>query len=231
MNAASIPLTERMVNTTIKGLASLICRVDAGQLKHIPARGPLILVTNHVNFLETPIIYTHLRPRPLTGFVKVETWDNPLMGWLFDVWRAIPIRRGEADRAALRRGLAVLQEGQILAIAPEGTRSNHGRLQRGHPGMTWMALQSGAPLIPLAHYGHEQYRQNLPRLRRSDFHMMVGRAFRLHDNGQRVTNAVRQRMTDEIMYQLAALLPPEYRGAYSDIENATQDYLNFIDLK
>ena len=220
-------LTERVVDTTLKGITTLLCRVDGKQLSQIPAQGPLIVVTNHINFLEAPVIYTRLQPRPITGFAKIETWDSAFLGWLFDVWGMIPIRRGEADMTAIKKGLAALKNGQILAIAPEGTRSNDGRLLRGQPGVVTMALLSGAPILPLVHYGHENYRKELPRLRRSQLHAIVGRTFWLDNCGEKVTGEVRQQMTDEIMYQLAMLLPPEYRGAYSDLSKATQKYLRF----
>jgi 1-acyl-sn-glycerol-3-phosphate acyltransferase len=103
-------LTERVVNTTIKGITSMICRVDAAQLARVPARGPLIVISNHVNFLEAPVIYTRLEPRAVTGFAKIETWDSAFLGWLFDIWGAIPIRRGEADMSAIRRGVAALED-------------------------------------------------------------------------------------------------------------------------
>ena len=221
-------LTEQVVNTTIKGITTLICRVDAAQLTRVPSRGPLIVISNHVNFLEMPVIYTRLVPRAVTGFSKSETWDNPFLGWLFDVWGMIPIRIGEADMSAIRRGVAALKNEQILAIAPEGTRSGHGRLQHGHPGMVTMALLSGAPLLPLVHYGVEQYRHNLSRLRRTNFHAVVGKSFELDKHGEKVTRAVRQKMTDEIMYQMAALLPPAYRGEYADLSKASEYYLRFL---
>jgi len=221
-------LTERVVNTTIKGITSLIYRVDAAQLARVPARGPLIVICNHVNFLEVSVIYTRLEPRAVTGFAKIEAWDSASLGWLLDVWGAIPIRRGEVDMSAIRHGVAALEDGQILAITPEGTRSGHGRLQSGHPGVVLMALLSGAPLLPLVHYGGEQYRQNLPHLRRTDFHVLVGQPFELDKRGRKVTSAVRQKMTDEIMYQMAALLPPAYRGEYADLSKATESYLCFL---
>ena len=221
-------LTERVVNTTIKGITSLICRVDDTQLTRVPARGPLIIIFNHINFLETPVFYTRLIPRAMTGFSKSTTWDNPFLGWLFDMWGVIPIRPGEVDMSAIRRGVAALKDGQILAIAPEGTRSGHGRLQHGQPGMVMMALLSGAPLLPLVHYGVEQYQHNLPRLRRTNFHAIVGQPFELDKRGEKMTRAVRQKMTDEIMYQKAALLPPAYRGEYSDVSKATAYYLRFL---
>jgi 1-acyl-sn-glycerol-3-phosphate acyltransferase len=216
------------VNKTIKGLTRLLCRVDDSQLSRVPAQGPLIIVSNHINFLEVPLLYTHLLPRPMTGFAKAETWDNPAMGLLFDLWRIIPLRRGEADIAAFRKAREALKAGKILGVAPEGTRSGNGQLGRGHPGIVLIALQSGAPILPLVYWGNELLRNNLSRLRRTDFRISIGNPFMLDSRGEKVTRQVRQQMTDEIMYQLAALLPPEYRGAYSDLEKAKATYLKFI---
>ncbi len=220
-------LTHNVVTTTIKGLTHVLCRVNDAPLADIPQQGPLILVANHVNFLEAPVIYTRLQPRPVVGFAKAETWENPALGALFTLWGAIPLQRGEADTAALRQGLEVLKTGSILAVAPEGTRSGDGRLQRGHPGITFLALHSGAPILPVVYYGGERFWTNLPRLRRTDFHIVVGESFRLITHGKRVDRQTRQQMTDEIMYQMAALLPPPYRGFYANLDQATETYLQF----
>jgi 1-acyl-sn-glycerol-3-phosphate acyltransferase len=227
-----ISRTERLLNATFKGLTTLMCRIDADQLKNVPVRGPLIIVSNHINFLEVPIIYTRMQSAcPVTGFAKAETWDNPIMGRLFDIFGAIPIRRGEADLTAIKCGLSALNQGHIVVVTPEGTRSNHGRLLPGHPGVASLALLSKAPLLPVVHYGHETYRQDFSSLRRSDFNVVVGKPFILDSHGSRVTREIRQQMTNEIMYQLAALLPAQYRGAYTDLTQATQQYLKFINLR
>lgn len=215
------------VTNTIKGLTILLCRIEKEPLDKVPSRGPLILVCNHINFLEVPLLYTHLQPRPVTGFAKAETWDNPLLRQLFDLWGAIPLRRGEADTAALRSGLRALESGKIVAISPEGTRSGHGRLQKGYPGVVPLAMRSGAPLLPMVYYGSETFHRNLRRLQRTDFHITIGRQFYLDTHGVKMTRDVRRKITDEIMYQLAALLPPEYRGTYADLEEATTHYLKF----
>lgn len=220
-------LTYSIVTSTIKSLTRLLCRVDDAQLAKVPDRGPLILVINHVNFLDAPILYTHLQPRLLAGFAKAEAWDNPALGFLADLWGAIPLRRGEADMSALRQGLQALEAGHILGVAPEGTRSGDGRLQQGNPGIVLLALRSGAPLLPMACSGSELFWPNLSRLRRTDFRIYVGQSFHLDAGGNKVTRLVRQRMTDEIMYQIAALLPPSHRGIYSDLAAATATYLRF----
>jgi len=217
-----------IVNSTIKRITRILCRVDDSQLARLPHHGPLIVVTNHVNFLEVPLLYTHAQPRPLTGLAKSETWKNPALGLLFDLWQIIPLRRGEADIDAFHRALQALEAGKILAVLPEGTRSGDGKLGPGHAGVVLIALRSGAPILPLVYYGHEELHRNLGRLRRTDFRINIGRPFRLESRGEKVTHLVRQQMTDEIMYQLAKLLPPEYRGVYSDLEYAKETYLRFL---
>jgi 1-acyl-sn-glycerol-3-phosphate acyltransferase len=194
----------------------------------VPPKGPLILVCNHINFLDVPLVFTHLQPRPVTGFAKAETWDSRWLGPLFDLWGAIPIQRGAADMTALRKGFEALHDGKIVAIAPEGTRSGDGRLQRGQPGVVTLALHSGAPLLPMAYYGGEALYNNLRRLRRTDFYFNVGCPFRIDTGDYKVTRQVRRQITDEIMYQLATLLPPRYRGDYANLENATSKYLVFL---
>jgi 1-acyl-sn-glycerol-3-phosphate acyltransferase len=193
----------------------------------VPQKGPLILVCNHINFIEVPLLYTHLLPRPITGYAKSATWDSPILGPLFSMGGAIPIRRSTADVSALKAGLQALKEDKIVGITPEGTRSGHGRLQRGHPGVVTLALHSGAPLLPLVFYGSEVIHQNMRRLRRTDFNILVGKPFLLQTRGERITSKVRRAITDEIMYQLAMLLPPAYRGVYADLEAASTNYLRF----
>ncbi len=218
-----------LVNTTLRGLTDVICRVDDAQLERVPQHGPLIVVANHINFLDAPVLFSRVHPRRVTGFVKSETWQNPTLGLLFDVWKTIPLERGAADVGAFREGLAALEEGAILAVAPEGTRSGHGRLQPGRPGVVLLALHSGAPILPLVYYGAERFHDNVRRLRRTDFRIVVGQPFYLDARGVKVTRDVRQTMVDEMMYQIAALLPPDYRGVYADLASATEHYLHFPD--
>ena len=208
-------LVHDTVTYTIKGLLSLACRVDATQLERVPHTGPLIIVVNHISSLEVPIVYAHMHPRPIAAFTKAETWQNPLLGHLATLWGAIPLRRGEADTGAFRRGLEALAKGQIVVIAPEGTRSGHGRLQRGLPGAVLLAMRSGAPLLPMAHYGGEKLRDNLRRLRRTDFHVVVGEPFILSPGQRPVNREFRQELADALMYRIAALLPAAYKGVYA----------------
>ena len=209
----------------LKALTRLLCRIDEAQLERVPAHGPLILATNHTNLVEVPLLYTHLQPRQATCFVASVRWQNPFYRWLLDGAHMIPLHRGEADVAALREGLRRLEQGWIVIIAPEGTRSRTGKLQRGKAGVVPLALRSGAPLLPLVHFGHEGFSDNVRRLRRTDFHIVVGEPFRLQPGTGAVTREVRQAMADEIMRTLAALLPPENRGVYADFAEYPRRHL------
>jgi 1-acyl-sn-glycerol-3-phosphate acyltransferase len=222
-----VKLVNWVVTSTIKGILRILCRVDDAALGKVPNRGPLILVSNHVNFLEAPLIYTHLLPRQMAGFAKAEAWENPLLCFLAKLWGPIPLRRGEVHRSALNEALEALEEGLILGLAPEGTRSGDGRLQQGKPGTVLLALRSGAPLLPVVHYGGELFWRNLARLRRTEFRIVVGQPFYLEPGGIKVTRQVRRQMIDEILYQMAALLPPGNRGVYSNLSGATETYLRF----
>jgi 1-acyl-sn-glycerol-3-phosphate acyltransferase len=217
-----------LINFIIRIWTRITCRMDAEELKKVPAHGPLIAIANHTGQIEVPLIFAHLQPRPVTGWAKVEAWDNKFLNWVFDVWGLIPVRRGEADMKALKDALKALEQGKILGIAPEGTRNKTGRLIRALPGTVMVALHSGAPIIPVAHWGGEDYLKNLKRLRRTDFHVRVGRPFIINTEGIKVNAEVRQQIVDEMMYRLAELLPEEYRGEYSDLTQAHDKFLRSI---
>jgi 1-acyl-sn-glycerol-3-phosphate acyltransferase len=233
MTDYKISRTERLVNEMIYWVLRMFIRIDADELSQVPQKGPLLLITNHINFLEGPIVYTDLQhryERDLTGFAKIEFWDNPITAFLFDTWETIPLRRGEADLSAIKEAVARIKAGAVFAMAPEGTRSSNAQLLRAHSGIAMLAHMSGAPILPLAGFGHENYVDDLKHFRRPNYHLTIGKMFRLDAGGNRVKGDVRQEMADEIMYQLAALLPERYRGVYADLSKATTKYLKFGDV-
>lgn len=213
------------INFLIRVYTRITCRIDAPDLHKFPMHGPLIAIANHTGQIEVPLIFAHLQPRKLSGWAKAESWDNKFLNWVFGVWGIIPVRRGEADMHALKEALRALQKGLIFGIAPEGTRNYNGVLRRALPGTVIIALHSGAPIIPIAHWGGEVYLKNLKRFKRTDFHIRIGEPFRIDVEGVKVTGEMRQQIVDEMMYELAKLLPEEYRGEYSDISRATSQYL------
>ncbi len=218
-------LSFRFIVTSLRAITSLICCIDAVDAGRVPLHGPLIIYTNHVNMLEIPILFTRLQPRIMHGMILAERWNVPVLRWMLEVTKTIPLHRGEADIQAIHRGLEVLGRGEILVISPEGTRSHDGRLQQAHPGVVLLALHSQAPLLPVAYYGAENWKDNLTHLRRNDFHLKVGRLFHLFTGTVRVTREMRQRMADEMMVQLAQLLPEQYRGYYAKAEMSDKSYL------
>ena len=90
-----------------------------------------------------------------------------------------------------------------------------------------MALKAKVPVLPVVYYGHEDFWPNIKRLRRTDFHINVGRPFHLDQGDARVTKEVRRQMVDEIMVQLARLLPEKNRGYYADLTQSSEIYLRF----
>ena len=203
-----------------------IVRVEATGLERIAPTGPLIVINNHVNWLDAVLTFL-FAPRHVVGFSKAENFENPLMAPLVRFGGAIPVRRGTPDVAAIRQALDALTAGKALLIDPEGTRSHHGRLQPAHSGVVFIALRSGAPILPVAIWGQERFWHNLFRLRRTHVHLRVGYPFYLRAGEKRVRREERERILREVMYQLAALLPPPYRGVYADLENATEEHLVF----
>ncbi len=217
-----------LVDWTLRGLTRLLCRLDLAELKKIPMRGPLLLVANHVNFLEVPLLRARLSDRPLIGLTKVESFDDPLRNFLFNTWGAIPIKRGEVDRAAFQRCLEVLAQGKLLTVAPEGTRSGNGQLLPGRPGIALLAVRSAAPLLPIAYYGHEQFWENVRRLRRTPFHLRVGAPFCVNASSENPGREERQAITDEIMRRIAELMPEKYYGYYRGAGQVAYRYTSDI---
>jgi 1-acyl-sn-glycerol-3-phosphate acyltransferase len=201
------------------------CRLDISDLRKFPMHGPLIAIANHTGQIEVPLIFAHLQPRKLTGWAKIETWDNKFLNWVFNIWGIIPVRRGEADMRALKAALRALENGFIFGIAPEGTRNYNGILKRALPGAVIVALHSGAPIIPIAHWGGEVFLKNLKRFKRTDFHIRIGEPFKLKVEGLKMTGEIRQQIVDEMMYELAKYLPEEYRGEYADMSKATTRFI------
>ncbi len=213
---------------TIRLLVRLFLKVNVVGLERLPSSGPVILAINHINSLDAFVVKATV-PRDVIGWAKVEIWQNPVLRPLAKAVGTIPLRRGELDLQSVRMALQLLKQGKVLGIAPEGTRSWHGRLQRGHPGIVFLALRAPETVIvPGALYGQERFTESLLRLRRTEVTIVFGQGLHLDPGNEKVTRAKRQQMTEEIMAQIAMLLPPRYRGVYSEVDTATKQYLRFV---
>lgn len=126
--------------------------------KNIPRKGPVILAANHRSFLDPFLIGCCLR-RPVYFVAKRELFDKRWQGWILNRLGAFPIRRGEADEESMATARGVLERGGALVIFPEGTRHRHGPLARPKRGVGRLALETGAPVVPIAILGSERARR------------------------------------------------------------------------
>lgn len=219
---------QEVVIGIVRLILAVFARVDVRGLEHVPSKGPLLLITNHVNFFDAIIIMGILHPRPLTMMGKAENFQKPLLKAIFSLWDAIPVRRGELDMSAIHDSLEALRQGKILGVAPEGTRSKNGVLQQGRAGVVLLAHRSGAPFLPVAIFGHERYRDDVRHFRKVRVCVNFGEKFLMETGGAMLSREVREEIIDEIMYRIAVLLPEEQRGVYTDGGRAGTRYLRFL---
>ena len=194
--------------------------------ENVPKTGPVIMMINHIAFLD-PVILTGLMPRSMVSLAKVEAYQDILVGPLIRAFDSIPVNRGAADLNALRRVLDALEAGLAVLIAPEGHRSETGGLGEAHEGIAFVAYRAKVPIVPVGISGTPAFKRNYWKMRKTHVTYRFGQPFYLDSGGERVTGEVLKQMTDEAMYQLAALLPPEQRGLYADLEQATAKYVKF----
>jgi 1-acyl-sn-glycerol-3-phosphate acyltransferase len=194
---------------------------DVKGRENVPRHGPLILVSNHLNNADPPIL-TVVTPRKIAWLTKAEWFRTPVIGGMFRLAGMIPVRRFEADLHALRMTQELLKEGGCLGMFPEGTRSKDGVLHHAEPGTALVALRTGAPVQPVAIWGTEHVK--LPRdmlFSRTRVHVRFGRPFTL-PRPRRITRTEVDQGTETIMKAIAALLPERYRGVYARSDPAAR---------
>jgi 1-acyl-sn-glycerol-3-phosphate acyltransferase len=206
----------------------LLLKLKVEGRESVPEQGPVIFMINHIHFLD-PFVVLASVPRKVTSLSKEENMHIPFWGLIFKLYGTIPVRRGEVDRQALKETLRVLKAGEALLIAPEGTRSPDHALQEAHNGLAFIAHHSRAAIVPVAITGTPDFNHNVKRLRRTPVHIQLGNPFYVQAPARRLSREVLQGMTTEAMYQLAALLPSEHRGFYSELDQATERYIVFVD--
>ena len=218
----------RLFDMFVSVLLRMICSVDDTELRErLPQKGPLILIFNHISFIEAPVFYLFMRPRRIYGIVKSEISRMPVISTIARRWGAIPIKRGASPGETFRLIGDLLSEGAVIGLAPEGTRSGDGILQEGNPGVVTLAVKNDVPVIPVAHYGTEKLWKNLVRFRRTRIVFRVGEPFRLV-KPEKTGKTERHALTRAMMVQLAALLPEEMRGPYGEV---TDDDRRLIIIK
>lgn len=187
----------------------LLARLRTTGLENVPTSGPVILAQNHIAWIDIPLASIKV-PRVSHYMAKIELFGQPVLGGIMRLLGAFPVRRGEGDRESLRISERLIAQGKVLVIFPEGHRSG-GKLIRAHPGTSLIALRTGAPIVPVAISGTE----NVFKRFRPLVTVSYGKPFYLETSGPRRTRDDLARNTDLIMYHIAKLLPPEYRGEYA----------------
>lgn len=190
--------------------------------EHVPLEGPLVLASNHVNNVDPPAI-TLAVPRFPMFMAKQEMTTWPILGPAIRMFGSFPVRRGGADLSAIRAASDVVNEGNMVVMFPEGTRSRTGGLTKGHPGTALIALRTGAPILPVAVTGTETIAWPwlfIKPLSIKHVKVTIGEPFRLPPV-ERIDSDAAAAATGVIMRRIAALLPPQQRGVYADIEGET----------
>lgn len=216
----------RIIRGIIRFLLRVLSRPEVEGLDLIPDQGPYLLVTNHLHWLDAPVLMAIL-PHRVCVFAAAKREKHWFFGPLFRSLDAIWVHRGEVDRKALRQALAVLEGGGILGLAPEGTRSQTGAMQQGRSGAAYLAYRAGVRVVPIVATGQEKVCPALLHLRRARIRIAIGPPFEPPPAASAVhasTPEVRA-FTKEIMYHMAILLPPEYRGLYADVEDKRPDLM------
>ena len=175
---------------------------------NVPKRGPYIVVANHIDWKDPPVIELSFGVC-IRFMAKIEAFQVFFLGGLMRGKGCFPVRRGEGDRRAVMTSLQVLRVGNPLGFFPEGTRSRDGAMQVAHPGIAFLARRSGAPILPVGLTGTAT-----ARMLRSDIRVTVGTPFRFEELDLS-PDATEQEGADAIMRRVAALLPPKMRGYYS----------------
>lgn len=197
----------------------------AKDVDNLPSSGPAILMMNHIALID-PIVVLSCLPRNIVPMARHDAFKVPFWGVFPWLWEVIPVRRGEADRPALKKALSVLKAGEVVLVAPEGTRSP--QMQQGKVGVAYLAARSGAPVVPAAVEGTIGYPSlRLDRRDEPGATVRLGRPFRFKPTQGRVDRLLLRKMTDEAMYVLAALLPEARRGVYADLSRATTDTIEY----
>ena len=129
-------------------LFRIFLRLEVHGAENIPKTGPLVIASNHLSLLDPPVIGV-AAPRKVHFMAKQELFV-PVLGYIYKTLGAFPVKRGGADRAAIKHGIEILQSGEVLAIFPEGTRSKTGQLGKLEPGALMMAGKSNAVIVPTA---------------------------------------------------------------------------------
>lgn len=182
----------------------------------MPQHSACIVVANHVNLLDSPLLGVSLGRR-VHFMAKEELFNSYFWGWLAKEFGAFPVAKGKLDRRAGRRSLNLLTQGQVIIILPEGKRSEDGKLGTAYPGAALLAVRSGAPIVPVGISGTGKLTGKGWFLKRPRITLSIGKPFAVPVFHGKLNKAEITHLTDEIMIHIAELLPQESRGRYGNL--------------
>jgi 1-acyl-sn-glycerol-3-phosphate acyltransferase len=209
----------------ITPLARLIYRPHIEGRSLVPKTGPVIFASNHLSFIDS-IAIPVAAPRPVHFLAKSSYFDSPgISGWaskqFFSAIGAIPVERGAGQAAldALNQQRRLLEEGRTVALYPEGTRSLDGRLYRGRTGVAFLALQTGAPVVPVGLIGTDDVMPVGAKMPSLSHRITVkfGEPLDLTPHGPATSGRARRLATDDIMAAIHALSGQELANAYNEV--------------
>ena len=207
---------------TLKTLARLVFRILGNikmtGLENIPVDRSYVVAINHISIFDPPFTLAFW-PTILEAVGAADVFDKPFQGQLLDLYGVIPVHRGEYDRQLIEIMLAMLRSGFPLMIAPEGGRSHATAMRRAKPGVAYILDEARVPILPVGIVGTTgDFMKDGLTSRRHTLELRIGKLFTLppiEGRGEARRDA-RQRNADLVMQHIAGLLPPEYRGVYSD---------------
>jgi 1-acyl-sn-glycerol-3-phosphate acyltransferase len=207
----------KTLRSIVRFIMKIIADIELVGAEKIP-QGNVLAASNHLGRLDTAALLCVVDREDIIMAVAEKYKDHFLYGAIGRAVDAIWLNRFEADFAALREILVRMKKGGAMVIAPEGTRSKTASLQQGKMGVAFLASKSGYPVVPVALTGTEDagVLANLKRFRKLKIKIVVGNAFMIDIPKGKGREEAMQQATDEIMCQIAAMLPESYRGVYAD---------------
>ena len=212
-----LTLTRRIFRAFARGLAKLLTflflRAKVYGVENFPRRGPALVVINHLGDADAILLAASI-PTTVDAMGKIEINDDWRAGPMLRAYGVIWVHRGRPDRRALRAALDGLADGRMVALAPEGRQSVIGGLEEGTEGAAFLAMKSGALVVPVAMTGteNEHVYGQLKKWKRAPVTLSVGKPFFLREQANR--QEMLREGTLQIMESLASLLPESYRGNY-----------------
>lgn len=206
----------------LKTIYDIIAPVEVHGLENLPPpdSGGFILAANHISYFDAPLIFIPLpRGTRLTVLGTDKYRSNLFMGTIVRLVGVVWVNRDTPSPATIKHAVQVLKSGSMLGVAPEGTRSQvtHA-LQKGKTGAAYLAVMANVPIIPTAVARTDQVFDNLKHLRRLPVSITFGKPLKFPAPARRERDVKLEEYTEELMCQIAALLPPQYRGVYTDCQ-------------